>query len=85
MLSRRRRQNSLVICLLFGMGGCVYSELRARQLQAVSYGSPAGRKLLHVIVHVSDLILSYLELRHTWFMIKHISEQFKSFFAKHVH
>lgn len=60
MLSRRRRQNVLMVCLLFGMGGCVYADVRVRHMQAVAYGSPNSRKLLNVIIQVSDLILSYL-------------------------
>ncbi|MCI4383740.1 hypothetical protein PGIGA_G00029950 [Pangasianodon gigas] len=59
MLSRRRRQNVLVVCLLFGMGGCVYADIHVRYMQAVGYGSPTSRKLLNVIVHDQTELLGY--------------------------
>lgn len=74
MLSRRRRQNLLVICLLSGMGACVYADIRVRRTQAAAYGSPTSRKLLNVIVHVSDLVLSHLH-NTTRVTVKHVSEQ----------
>lgn len=60
MLRRRRRQDIFVVCLLFGMGGYVYADIRVRHARAVAFGSPTRRKLLNVVVRVSDLILSYL-------------------------
>lgn len=55
MLSRRRRQNFLVVCLLFGTGGFVYADICTRHMQAVAYGSPTSRKPLNAIAHVSYL------------------------------
>ncbi|KAM9461688.1 transmembrane protein 44 [Clarias gariepinus] len=60
MLSRRRRQNVLMVCLLFGMGGCVYADVRVRHMQAVAYGSPNSRKLLNVIIQDQTELLGYV-------------------------
>ncbi|KAF5894717.1 transmembrane protein 44 isoform X1, partial [Clarias magur] len=60
MLSRRRRQNVLVACLLFGMGGYIYADIRERLMQTVSYGSPNNRKLLNVIIQDQTELLGYV-------------------------
>ncbi|KAF7703651.1 hypothetical protein HF521_022658 [Silurus meridionalis] len=58
-ISRRRRQNFLVLWLLFGVGGCVYSDIRLRHTQTASYDSPTSRRLLGVIVHDPIELLGY--------------------------
>ncbi|XP_053491056.1 transmembrane protein 44 isoform X2 [Ictalurus furcatus] len=60
MLSRRRRQNVLMVCLLFGTGGCVYADIRVRYTQAVFHGPPTSRKLLNVVVHDQTELLGYV-------------------------
>ncbi|KAK3561804.1 hypothetical protein QTP86_014384 [Hemibagrus guttatus] len=60
MLIRRRRQNVFVVCLLFGMGGCVYADIRIRHMHVVAYDSPISRKLLNVIVYDQTELLGYV-------------------------
>ncbi|XP_027027246.2 transmembrane protein 44 isoform X2 [Tachysurus fulvidraco] len=60
MLRRRRRQNAFVVCLLFGMGGYVYADIRVRHVPAVAFGSPTHRKLLNVVVRDQTELLGYV-------------------------
>ncbi|XP_060796592.1 transmembrane protein 44 [Neoarius graeffei] len=56
MLSRRKRQNFFMVCLLFGMGGYVYADVHVRYAQGVASGSPTSRKLLNVIHDKTELL-----------------------------
>ncbi|GAA6081062.1 transmembrane protein 44 isoform X1, partial [Tachysurus ichikawai] len=60
MLRRRRRQDIFVVCLLFGMGGYVYADIRVRHARAVAFGSPTRRKLLNVVVRDQTELLGYV-------------------------
>lgn len=60
MLSRRRRQNVLMVCLLFGTGGCVYADIHVHYTQAVFHGHPTSRKPLYVVVHDQTELLGYV-------------------------
>ncbi|XP_076879548.1 transmembrane protein 44 [Brachyhypopomus gauderio] len=59
MISRRRRQNSLVVCLLFVMGGCVYLGKGVQHSQPLGNRSPTGRRLLAVFLHSRIELLGY--------------------------
>ncbi|XP_072516645.1 transmembrane protein 44 [Salminus brasiliensis] len=62
LMSRRRRQNSLAVCLLFGMGG--YVSLGTLQVthpsQSVTGSSPTSRRLLSVFLQDRIELLGYV-------------------------
>ncbi|KAL7867372.1 hypothetical protein AOLI_G00151860 [Acnodon oligacanthus] len=60
MVSRRRRQNSLAVCLLFGMGGYVYLGKVAHHSQPLAGTSPTSRRLLSVFLHDHIELLGYV-------------------------
>uniref|UniRef100_A0A4W4FH49 Transmembrane protein 44 n=1 Tax=Electrophorus electricus TaxID=8005 RepID=A0A4W4FH49_ELEEL len=59
MLRMRRRQNSLVVCLLFVVGGCVYFGTEVHHSQVLGNKSLAGRRLLGVFLHGPIELLGY--------------------------
>jgi len=55
MISRRRRQNFLAVCLLFVMGGSVYLGLPVHS--SAKSPTPSMRRLLGFFLNVSKVIL----------------------------
>ncbi|XP_022525863.2 transmembrane protein 44 [Astyanax mexicanus] len=69
VMSRRRRQNSLAVFLLFGMGGSVYFGIPVKpHSPSVTGSSVSGRKLLGVFLQDETELLGYV-LGLLWFAI----------------
>ncbi|XP_062869360.1 transmembrane protein 44 isoform X2 [Trichomycterus rosablanca] len=60
MISKRRRQNLPAVCLLFGVGGCVYLNGRMNHTHPITQGFSTNRKLLNVIVHDNIELIGYV-------------------------
>ncbi|KAI4899175.1 hypothetical protein NFI96_031714 [Prochilodus magdalenae] len=59
-MTRRRRQNSLAVCLLFGMGGYVYLGKAAHHSQPLASTSLTSRRLLSIFLHDRIELLGYV-------------------------
>ncbi|XP_066504361.1 transmembrane protein 44 [Hoplias malabaricus] len=60
MMSRRRRQNSLAVCLLFGMGGYVYIGQVKHHSQLLTDRSVSSRRLLGTFLHDRIKLIGYV-------------------------